>query len=496
MRVRGSWSVGVLVLLMAVVAVLFATGRLQFHWRPESRAAADAHSHDGEKEKQGEEESRISGDKAIFDNEALKAAALKSAPAEKGSVGVLLQVTGEVQVPDDRVAHITPRVNGVVREVHKARGEPVAAGASLAVIESTDLGEAKAAYVAALSDLRVAEANIAAWQRHQQGTAAAGDSSGAGGWLELDQAVAEQASARTDQMLAARSLERLRELHERGLRSRTELLAAEADEQRAAARVESSRRRLAVLGALAQAEMNRVRQRRDAALSKLRAFSVDGAEIASLESNPADITSRFVIRSPIAGMVAERHLTVGETIESTTKIFSIADLSEVWVKAALFDKDLGAVRTGMRATIAVQGLPEATFQGQVKQLAPQVDEKTRTLPVRIAVKNRPLPGTGEGYALRPGMFATVDLETSRRAGAVVVPTSALQTVAGQSVVFVETALSEGAAFQRRPVVVGARDSKVVEIVEGLQAGERVVIANAYLLKSEFERSKISHGHAH
>jgi multidrug efflux pump subunit AcrA (membrane-fusion protein) len=72
----------------------------------------------------------------------------------------------------------------------------------------------------------------------------------------------------------------------------------------------------------------------------------------------------------------------------------------------------------------------------------------------------------------------------------------VQTVGGQPVVFVETVLSEGAAFQRRPVVVGAQDDNVVEVVEGLQPGEPVVVANAYLLKSEFERSKISHGHAH
>jgi cobalt-zinc-cadmium efflux system membrane fusion protein len=133
----------------------------------------------------------------------------------------------------------------------------------------------------------------------------------------------------------------------------------------------------------------------------------------------------------------------------------------------------------------------------VVQIGPQVDEKTRTLPVRITVKNRPLPGGGaERYALRPGMFATVDLETARRTDAVVVPVAAIQTVSGQPVVFVETTLSEGAAFQRRAVELGSRDAKVVEVVKGLEAGERVVVANAYLLKSEFERSKIGHGHAH
>jgi RND family efflux transporter MFP subunit len=290
----------------------------------------------------------------------------------------------------------------------------------------------------------------------------------------------------------------MKELHDRGLRSRTELLTAEADERRAAARVEGTRRRLNVLGTLAESEATRVRQRRDAGLSKLRALSVDETEIKALGASDrsVDLSSRFVVRSPIGGLVADRNLTVGETVEATVKIFSIVDLREVWVRAALYDKDVAVMRQGMPATIRVQGIPDVTFTGRVQQLGPQVDEKTRTFPVRIAVANRAVNGMAQPFALRPGMFTTIDIETARRPGAVVVPVEAIQTVSGQSVVFVETTLSEGAVFQRRPVVLGARDEKVVEVIEGVQPGERVVVANAYLLKSEFERSKISHGHAH
>jgi cobalt-zinc-cadmium efflux system membrane fusion protein len=150
----------------------------------------------------------------------------------------------------------------------------------------------------------------------------------------------------------------------------------------------------------------------------------------------------------------------------------------------------------MAAVVRVQGLADAAVRGQVVQIGPQVDEKTRTLPVRVAVRNQPSPRDRDGWALRPGMFATIDLETSRKTAAVLVPTAAVQTLGGQDVVFVETALSEGAAFQRRPVKLGTRDGQRVEVVEGLQAGEKVVVTNGYLLKSEFERSKISHGHAH
>ena len=203
--------------------------------------------------------------------------------------------------------------------------------------------------------------------------------------------------------------------------------------------------------------------------------------------------TRVVIRSPIAGVVSARDLTLGQTVEATAKIFSVADLSEVWVTAALYDRDLAAVRQGQPATVRVQGLGDAVFKGRVIQVGPGVDEKTRTLPVRIAVRN---PASANGFALRPGMFATVALETSRKPSALLVPSAAIQTLDGQPVVFVETPLSAGAAYQRRPVKLGVRDQDAIEVVEGLSAGDRVVVANAYLLKSEFERSKISQGHAH
>jgi cobalt-zinc-cadmium efflux system membrane fusion protein len=191
--------------------------------------------------------------------------------------------------------------------------------------------------------------------------------------------------------------------------------------------------------------------------------------------------------------VTSRELSVGQTVDSTAKIFSIADLSEVWVVAALHDRDVRAVREGQAASVRVHGLGEGVFRGRVVQVGPHIDEKTRTLPVRIAVRNHT---SGSSATLRPGMFATVSLETARRQDVLVVPTTAVQTLDGAPVVFVETSLSERAVYQRRVVKLGARDGGAAEVVEGVAEGDRVVVANAFLLKSEFERSKLGHGHAH
>jgi cobalt-zinc-cadmium efflux system membrane fusion protein len=243
---------------------------------------------------------------------------------------------------------------------------------------------------------------------------------------------------------------------------------------------------------VAETEATKARQKAEAARARLRALGAEPGGAAAT----AGSSSRFVVRSPIAGIVTDRQVTVGESVEPTTRVFALADLSEVWVVGALHDRDVAAITPGMAAVVRVQGLADLAVRGQVVQIGPQVDDKTRTLPVRVAVRNQALPRKGGGWALRPGMFATIDLETSRKAAAVLVPTAAVQTLGGQDVVFVETALSEGAAFQRRAVKLGTRDDKTVEVTDGLAAGEKVVVANAYLLKSEFERSKIGHGHAH
>jgi len=240
--------------------------------------------------------------------------------------------------------------------------------------------------------------------------------------------------------------------------------------------------------------VTKARKRVEAAQTRVAAYgAADGTSAAAEASG---VGTRLVIRSPLSGVVIERQVTVGETVEPTAKVFTVADLSEVWVVGAVHDREATTVRAGMASIVRIQGQEDAPLTGRVVQVGPQVDEKTRTLPVRIAVRNRSAAGGPDDWVLRPGMFTTIDLETERKAAAVVVPASAIQTLDGKDTVFVETPLNSGAAFERRPVRVGARDDRMAEVLEGLTAGERIVVANAYLLKSEFEKAKIGQGHAH
>jgi RND family efflux transporter MFP subunit len=234
---------------------------------------------------------------------------------------------------------------------------------------------------------------------------------------------------------------------------------------------------------------------KESARQKLRLFDISENQITELaRSRQAQRTLR--VDAPIDGIVVEKMAVRGQMVEAGMKLYRLADLSIVWVQSQIYEQDLALLQLGQEAEVSLSYLPDRKFRGRVTYIYPTVDEKTRTLPVRIAVKNQMLSGAGQRFALRPGMFASVDLETSRKGDVLLVPNAAVQTLDGKPVVFVETPLTEGAAFQRRAIVLGARDGDVAEVAEGLQPGERIVVANAYLLKSEFERAKIGGGHAH
>lgn len=285
--------------------------------------------------------------------------------------------------------------------------------------------------------------------------------------VELGEARAAHVSADSELTLTERNWKRWQELYEKGLRTQNELWAAEN-------------------------EFTRARIHHEAATNKLKALGIEDAEIAALDSRT--LSNRYMVTSPITGVVLERHATLGENVDGKDVLFLIADLSEVWVQAAVYEKDLRLVRNGMPATVRTQAYPDVPFAGTLAYVGEMVVEKTRTVPIRITVKNGPAPSCAGRFALRPGMFVTVDLELSRRENVVVVPRAAIQTSNEQSLVFVKgpaPAGGNGATFERRVVTLGERDDDSVEIVKGLKAGEEVVVDNAYLLKSELEKSRIA-----
>ena len=418
---------------IALTILLLATGKLRWSSREVRSSAESSSAEHGEAA-----EKKVKGGKVVLDAEDFKASGVVVAAAQTSSVGETLEAPGEVQSIQTRLAQITPPIPGVVRAIHRLAGDPVTPGIALCTIESAELGAARA---------------------------------------ELESALAERD-------MTQRNYERWKQLYEKGLRSQTELWAEEAD-------------------------YNKARLRVEAAAARLRALGLDPD---TSSKDRLSLNNRYELRSPLGGVVLQQQLTVGQNVEQKDVLFTVADLSRVWVTAAVYEKDLPGLHNGTSATIYLQrqSSEPMSLEGRVEYVGQQADLQTRTVPVRITVINRREPGNGRGYVLRPGMFATVRFITGRRPNALALPADAVQDLNGESIVFVQVAGTQNVqdgdtnsggkngkkgegriyVFEPRVVTLGISDGKLTEIVKGVQRGDKVVVHNAYLLKSELEKEKI------
>jgi Cu(I)/Ag(I) efflux system membrane fusion protein len=209
----------------------------------------------------------------------------------------------------------------------------------------------------------------------------------------------------------------------------------------------------------------------DAARARLERFDVEAVHIEELERTRTP-SRRIVLHSPIAGYVTVKPVLQGAYVTPEMELYTVADLGRVWIWADVTEEEIPFVSLGQRARIEVAAAPgERT--GVVSFLQPTLDAATRTLRVRFDLEN-------PDGVLRPGMYATVHLE--RPLGEVLaLPEEAVIDTGVRKVVFVEVAAGR---FQPREVRLGRRGDADYEVLEGLAAGERVVVSAQFLLDSE------------
>lgn len=188
----------------------------------------------------------------------------------------------------------------------------------------------------------------------------------------------------------------------------------------------------------------------------------------------------FPLRTPLRGEVVEQHAVVGEVVGPESELFTVGDLSRLWVLLDLYETDVGRVRRGAVVRIAVDALPGADIEGHVEYIGAVVDSLSRTIKVRVEIDNR-------ARVLKPGMFARVSLEVPGAPGLIGIPLTAVQTIAGKTVVFVPE--GEG-RFRIRPVSHGApRSGGWVQVLSGLAKGDSVVLNGSFLLKAQLQREQ-------
>jgi len=342
---------------------------------------------------------------------ALAQAGIAVATAGPARLQRVLELPGEIGLNTDRVAHVVPRLPGVVAQVRKGLGEPVRRGEVLAVLESRELADAKSEYLAAFKRVELARTTFEREERLWQ----------------------QQISAERD-FLAARL-------------------------------------------ALAEARISQ-----ESAEQKLHALGFSEQSLAALPEQPDQDFTRYEIRAPFDGVVIEKHLTIGEAVAADADIFVVADLSTVWVEVTVYARDLEIVRVGQAARVRSKA-PRLEAAGALEYLGPLVGEQSRAARARVAIPN-------PERAWRPGLFVSVELVAEEVEAPVAVAAEAIQTLGDWSVVFVQY----GDHFEARPLELGRSDGQWVEVLEGLEPGERYATRNSFVLKAELGKAGAAHDH--
>jgi cobalt-zinc-cadmium efflux system membrane fusion protein len=341
------------------------------------------------------------------------------APAEGGVLARHILVPGTVTPDADRVARVPVRVVGTVTEMRKRLGDRVAKGEVVAVLDSREVADAKSEYLTAQVQAELQSINFARQQK----------------------LVASQATS-------------------------------EASFQNARAAHLENQLRL------------------DLARQKLSALGLNAAEVAAAqkrdEASPTTSSLRqYELRAPVEGQIVERKVDVGTAVGKEGEpadLYTVADLSTVWIELSVPTSALAGVREGA-AVAVLAGRDEAgrRAEGRVIFVSPLLNAETRAARVVVTLPN------GDG-AWRPGTYVTAEIEIARDRVTVRVPKAALQTIEGKPVVFVRT--EEG--FDKREVELGRSDDDAVEAVSGLRPGETIVVANSFLLKAELGKSDAGH----
>jgi cobalt-zinc-cadmium efflux system membrane fusion protein len=253
------------------------------------------------------------------------------------------------------------------------------------------------------------------------------------------------------------------------------------------------------VGGLAQSELDRRRAQAagaDADLRTRRAELLQWQEVAQrqMPAGPEEPTgsniavsaqgpaaSRALMIAPFDGVVHAIGAVPGELVDTSRQIFTLADLSTVWVQVDVAERDLGAIRTGEEVAIAVDAYPGRIFTGHVAYIPDQIDPRTGTARIRCEVPN-------PDRALRVNMFVTAAIAVPLGRDGVLIPESAVQNVDGHTVVF--TPAGPG-RFQWHVVQLGARSGDFTELLGGLKAKANVVTDGSFWLKAALMQSTIS-----
>lgn len=444
--------------IIAAVSLVALVGIYLIFLRASDKPSSDANvnqraegAHEGE------------GQEVKLSPEALAASSIEIEGVTERPAVSLLQSSGTVETNQQQSQQATPLVGGRIERVNVSLGDRVQAGAVLAVIASPQIAQMHGKLHEAETQRALAERNLDRVLRAENRVAVL------------------SAKARLDE--AEATLRRVRKLVELGAGAGKDLIAAETAQRTAKADYDfqtniSLNREVQEARAAVETARVDVSHIRD----EMRAL---GAPVPEGERHDHDKdTSLVAVRAPVSGAVTERLVNVGAGVEAGKPLFTIGNLSAVWVIANVPEAQISRIQVGTPVEITATALGAAQSQGRVAYIDPQLNEDTRTARVRIEMPN-------PGERLKTGMFVQVGFQAgaATEGQELVIKSEALQRLGDRFVVFIPRDHEPG-AFTVRDVQVGAESAGYTRVLEGLAVGEKVVTKGSFTLKTQMMKGEL------
>lgn len=356
------------------------------------------------------EEHKDGGQRVEMPDDVVKTSAIEIKTAGIATLTVGSIYPGEVAYDQDRIAHVSPRIRGTIRESRVHLGDHVRRGQLLAVLDAPDL-----------ADIR---------RRH------------------------DASASRSE--LARTAMVREERLWRRKISPERNYLEAKQAYEESLIDLRGARSELLALG-LTESDF----------------------------SGPSP--TYYPLRSPISGVVAEKHAVVGEVLEPERDAaehpsFVIADLSTIWIEMSIPARDIRHAKIGQEVVVVSADLGEK-LAGRIAHVGATLGEQSRAAEAHAEVVN-------PGMRWKPGLFVNVYLTETTVEVPVAIRSAGLQTLDNRTVVFVR----EGDAFEARSVEVGRKSDEWVEIISGISAGEKYASTNSFVIKAEIGKGEAEHGH--
>lgn len=381
-----------------------------------------------------------------------------------------IRTVGQIETAPNHRVEVTNPVGGMVIQLLVEPGDKVEAGQGLARITSGELAELRIAalenFAERQGDIQQAQTNLKLAQQN----------------YDRHQKMAQTAitQAQTELRIAQEQFDRDQELMEQGALARRDFLESEAHLASAQQAVTEAESRLAVLAAQAEVEhaqtalqvaQSRAQLSAETYQTRLRQLGA--------EANP---DGTITIRAPIAGTIADREVTLGQSAQDAGSILmTIVDDRTVLATANLYEKDVEKITQGQAVRVTVSSVSDRMFEGKITTIGSTVDGESRVLAVSVALENT------QG-SLKPGMFAELEILTEQTPEPVVaIPQSAILEINGRSIVFVQN----GTSFQPVEVTLGRQSGNWVEVTQGVFEGDWVVTQRANQLYAQSLRSRPS-----